>query len=94
MLNTLVLILLLQATPWPTATPEVLAKTGDVKSNPGSDRGVKPSCWKQKNFFITFWSPPPADDNALTAVAAEHYNLTWVPEEGLDGAARHGLRRC
>ena len=25
-------------------------------------------------------------------MAAEHYNLTWVPEEGLDRAARHGLR--
>jgi len=38
------------------------------------------------------WSPPPADEKLLAAVAAEHYNLTWVPEEGLDRAARHGLR--
>lgn len=50
------------------------------------------SSWRQKEFLITFWSPPPADDKALAAVAAEHYNLTWVPEEGLDCVARHGLR--
>ena len=28
----------------------------------------------------------------LARVAAEHYNLTWVPEEGLDAGGRHGLR--
>ena len=48
--------------------------------------------WKQKQFIITFWSPPPATDEALATVAAEHYNLTWVPVEGLDMAAKHGLR--
>lgn len=48
--------------------------------------------WKQKQFIITFWCPPPATDEALANVAAEHYNLTWVPVEGLDVAARHGLR--
>jgi hypothetical protein len=52
----------------------------------------RPAGWKQKAFLITFWSPPPATDEALGAVAAEHYNLTWVPPEGLDAAARHGLR--
>jgi len=48
--------------------------------------------WKQKQFIITFWCPPPATDEALATVAAEHYNLTWVPVEGLDIAAKHGLR--
>jgi len=54
---------------------------------PGAVKG-----WKQKQFIITFWCPPPATDEALAAVAAEHYNLTQVPVEGLDVAARHGLR--
>lgn len=48
--------------------------------------------WKPDKFIITFWCPPPATDDALARVAAEHYNLTWVPAEGLDVAARHGLR--
>ncbi|MEO6036102.1 MAG: hypothetical protein ABIQ35_12675 [Verrucomicrobiota bacterium] len=48
--------------------------------------------WKQKEFFITFWSPPPATDEALSTVAAEGFNFTWTPAEGLDVAARHGLR--
>ena len=48
--------------------------------------------WQQKYFIITFWSPPPATDDALATVAAEGFNLTWTPEEGLDVAARHGLR--
>ncbi len=50
------------------------------------------AAWQQKQFLITFWCPPPATDEALAAVAAEHYNLTWVPVEGLDVAAKHGLR--
>ncbi len=54
---------------------------------PGAAKG-----WKQKQFIITFWCPPPATDEALATVAAEHYNLTWVPVEGLDVAAKHGLR--
>lgn len=48
--------------------------------------------WKQKEFLITFWCPPPATDEALARVAAEGFNLTWTPPEGLDVAARHGLR--
>ncbi len=48
--------------------------------------------WTQKQFLISFWCPPPATDQALAAVAAEHYNLTWAPVEGLDVAARHHLR--
>ena len=54
---------------------------------PGSQPG-----WKPDKFIITFWCPPPATDEALAQVVAEHYNLTWVPEEGLDVAAKHGLR--
>ena len=48
--------------------------------------------WKQKQFLVTFWCPPPATDEALARVAAEGFNLTWTPPEGLDVAARHGLR--
>lgn len=48
--------------------------------------------WTQKDFLITFWCPPPATDENLAAVAAEGFNLTWTPAEGLDVAARHGLR--
>jgi len=50
------------------------------------------NCWMQKEFIITFWCPPPATDEALARVAAEGYNLTWTPPEGLDVAARHHLR--
>ena len=48
--------------------------------------------WKQKDFIITYWCPPPATDEALARAAAEGYNLTWVSPEGLDTAARHHLR--
>ena len=48
--------------------------------------------WVQKQFLVTFWCPPPATDEALTRVAAEGFNLTWTPVEGLDVAARHHLR--
>ncbi len=48
--------------------------------------------WQQKQFLISFWCAPPATDQNLARVAAEGYNLTWVPVEGLDVAQRHGLR--
>lgn len=48
--------------------------------------------WKQDRVIVTFWCPPPATDDNLAAVAAENYTLTWTPEDGLDVAARHGLR--
>ena len=48
--------------------------------------------WTQQQFIVTFWCPPPATDEALTRVAAEGFNLTWTPPEGLDVAARHYLR--
>lgn len=48
--------------------------------------------WTQKQFIITFWCPPPPTDPAQAAVAAENYNLTWTPVEGLDMAAKHKLR--
>lgn len=50
------------------------------------------SGWKQKHFIITFWVAPPATDEALAAVAAEHYNLIAVPVDGLEKVAKHGLR--
>ena len=53
---------------------------------------AKGSAWTQRQFLITFWCPPPATDEALAAVARDHFNLTWVSVEGLDVAARHGLR--
>jgi hypothetical protein len=48
--------------------------------------------WTQDHIIVTFWCEPPATDEALAAVAAEHYTTTWVPEAGLDAAAAHGLR--
>ena len=49
--------------------------------------------WKQKQFIITFWFPPPATDEALARVAAEGFNLTWaMTEKDLDVAARNHLR--
>jgi hypothetical protein len=62
-----------------------------------ADKGTEektpaPDGWKQKQFLISFWCPPPATEEALSAVAAEHYNLTWLPAEGLDLAAKHKLR--
>jgi hypothetical protein len=48
--------------------------------------------WKLSNIIITFWNPPPVTDESLARAAAERYNLTWTGAEGLDVAARHGLR--
>lgn len=62
------------------------AASADAQSGPRAAR------WTQRQFIITFCCPPPATDEALSRVAAEHYNLTWVPVDGLDVAARHGLR--
>ena len=58
----------------------------------GAAESAKDSGWIQKQFIVTFWCPPPAADQPLAAVAAEHYNLTWVPVEGLDLVAKHKLR--
>lgn len=72
-----------------------LVDSRDPKNLPTPAKpAAKPVSWKQKDFFITFWCPPPANDQALAAVAAEHFNLTWVPAEGLDVAAKHGLRHA
>jgi hypothetical protein len=48
--------------------------------------------WRIDHIITTFWCPPPATDEALAAVAAQHYTLTWTPADGLDVAARRGLR--
>jgi hypothetical protein len=48
--------------------------------------------WKQKNFMITFWCPPPADKEILSRVAKEGFNLTWTDEHGLDVAHDQGLK--
>jgi hypothetical protein len=58
----------------------------------GAAESAKDNGWTQKQFIVTFWCPPPAADQPLAAVAAEHYNLTWVPVEGLDLVAKHKLR--
>jgi sialidase-1 len=68
-----------------------LTGEGAGRMTPGKG-GERPMSWQQREFLITFWGAPPAEDRALAAVAAGHYNLTWVPAEGLDAAARHGLR--
>ena len=68
------------------ATVFLAAASADGQSAPPAAR------WTQRQFIITFWCPPPPTDEALARVAAEHYNLTWVPVDGLDVAARHGLR--
>jgi len=56
--------------------------------------GASPNAghWTQKQFIVTFWCEPPATDEALARVAAEGFNLTPTPPEGLDVAARHHLR--
>ena len=72
---------------------KALQEIGDPKTIETADAAAAgSSSWRQKEFLITFWCPPPADDKALAAVAAEHYNLTWTAEQGLDLVARHGLR--
>jgi sialidase-1 len=81
--------------PYETITLARLALTdlgGPKTTSTPKQQDEKQMSWKQRQFFITFWGPPPAEDKALASVAAEHYNLTWVPAEGLEVAARHGLR--
>ena len=70
--------------------PPPAAPDGYSSKSGGTPQGAEP--WRQKKFLITFWCPPPATDEALSAVAAEGYNLTWTPVEGLDVAAKHNLR--
>jgi hypothetical protein len=53
---------------------------------------VSEAAWKQDRIIITFWCPPPATDENLATVKADHYNLTWTPADGLDVAQRHGLK--
>ncbi len=48
--------------------------------------------WKQNQFIITFWCPPPADKEILSRVAKEGFNLTWTDERGLDIAQKQGLK--
>lgn len=69
-----------------------LATVGLVALSVQAARGAERTGWKQKEFLITFWCPPPATDTNLAAVAAEGFTLTWAPVEGLDAAARHNLR--
>jgi len=70
----------------------VLASVWLLAADGAASAATAPGGWKQTQFLITFWCPPPATDEALAAVAAERYNLTWVPAEGLDAAGKHGLR--
>ncbi|MHB0998372.1 MAG: hypothetical protein ACYC27_03920 [Armatimonadota bacterium] len=62
------------------------------------------SAWKQKDFMITFWCPPPANEENMAILSRDHYNLTGVGIEGdrisgnnnlveqLDIVKKHGLR--
>ncbi|MCU0784826.1 MAG: hypothetical protein MUF81_12450 [Verrucomicrobia bacterium] len=56
----------------------------------GASSSARP--WTQKQFIVTFWCSPPPTDEALARVAAEGFNLTETPPEGLDVASRHHLR--
>lgn len=66
--------------------------SGTLCWNVVAESPAAPARWKQDRFLITFWCAPPATDEALARVAAEGFNLTWTPPEGLDVAARHHLR--
>jgi hypothetical protein len=48
--------------------------------------------WTQDRIWITFWSPPPAEDKWMATLKSENFNLTWTNEHDLDMAARHGLK--
>jgi hypothetical protein len=50
------------------------------------------AAWAQQHFFVTFWGSPPATDENFARVAAEGFNFIRTSVEGLDVAARHGLR--
>jgi hypothetical protein len=52
---------------------------------------VEASVWKQNKFIITFWSPPPITNEALSAAAKEGFNLTGTLEYGLDTVRGQGI---
>lgn len=54
--------------------------------------GAQTKPWKLDRVFITFWCPPPATDEMLSAVVHQGYNLTSMPEAGLDVARKLGLK--
>ena len=72
---------------------EVLKDIGDPETVPAARApGEPPAPGHRISSSSRSGAHRPPNDKALAAVAAEHYNLTWVPVEGLDAAARHGLR--
>lgn len=58
----------------------------------GAEEKAAANTWKQKQFIITCWMPPPATDENLSTFSAEHYNVTWASVKELDLVAKHGLR--
>src|SRR5258708_32817251 len=72
--------------------PVLLCVIGGKAVGTGAQPIQRAATWSQKEFITTFWCPPPQTDEALTRVAAEGFNLPWVPPEALDAAHRHKLR--
>jgi len=70
----------------------ILALLGGICADVQGQANSSAAGWQQKEFIITFWCPPPATDEALARVADEGFNLTWVPADGLDLAAKYHLR--
>ncbi len=57
--------------------------------------------WKQREFIVTMWCPPPTTDENFDTLARDGYNLTWVQEgdapggeysKVLDKAQKHGIK--
>ncbi len=53
---------------------------------------VYASEWKQDEFIITFWCPPPTTKQRLSLVAKQGFNLTWTYEDGLSVIRDQGLK--
>jgi len=71
----------------------VLMFLGIMSSLCGAAEPGAVKSWKQKEFIITAWAPPPAEDKVLAAYARDGYNLILVSHvKDLDVAAKHGLR--
>lgn len=47
--------------------------------------------WKQNQFIITHWCPPPPTIEALSSAKNEGFNLTWALESKLDIVQKQGL---
>jgi hypothetical protein len=50
------------------------------------------SAWKQSEFIVTCWCAPPVTESDMATYAADGYNLTWSPADGLDVVAKHHIK--